>query len=139
MFAKSSLLIALALVASVANAQSQVRIYSWVDASGRHHHSDRPPAGSNIKPRQVNVSQPTPPTVTETAAVPQDKKGADEMISKQRAKDCEVARNNLNLLNDLNRQIVNQADPEAKPLDEGARTRARSLAESQVKDFCSAR
>ena len=139
MFAKLSLVVALVIAASAAHAQTQVRVYSWVDASGRHHHSDRPPTGANIKPRQVNVSQPSEQVVAPAAEAPKDKKGADEMIAQQRAKDCEVARNNLKLLNDPNRQIVNQADPEAKPLDEAGKTQARALAESQVKDFCAAR
>lgn len=131
--------VALALAASSAQAQTQVRVYSWTDASGRQHYSDRPPVGSEVQARQMKVAKPTANTEAVPTALPDNKAGADAMIAQQRTKDCEVARNNLNLLNDPNRQIVNQADPEAKPLDNAARVRARALAESQVQDFCSAR
>lgn len=122
---------------------AQTKIYSWTDASGRQHHSDRPPVGMNIKPRHVNAPQPSSTPVSR-ADEPSQEEVADpqkiaQQIEQQRAKDCEVAQNNLRLLGDPNRQIVNQADPEAKPLDEAQRMRAKALAERQVKDFCSVR
>lgn len=139
MFVKWGLILMLLASASSAYAQNQVKVYSWVDSSGRQHYSDRPPLGVEMKPRSVVVSKPSTPVSSSVSTMPADKTSADQMIADQRAKDCEVAKNNLTLLNDPNRQIVNQADPEAKPLDEAGKTRARALAESQVRDFCTVR
>ena len=126
-------------------AQTRHAVYSWVDANGARHYSDRQPVGSQITPIKVKVSQPSgnggaaqavATVATRPIAPTEAEKAAQEKQQRDRAEDCEVARNNLKLLDDPKAQVVEKGVDGAKPMDNTARIEARVLAERQVQDFC---
>ena len=138
---KLVLTMALCIYSTGLMAQSSGKtVYSWVDANGARHYSDRQPVGRRAAPIEVDVSKPASAgaSIQSLSSVPvsDTAKAAEEKQKRERAEDCEVARNNLRLLDDPKSQVVEKGVEGAKPMDDLGRIEARALAERQVQDFC---
>lgn len=140
---KTRIILAVALCMSSSGLMAQSSgnaVYSWVDANGARHYSDRPPVGRRAAPIEVDVSKPASAgaSIQGLSSVPtaDTTQAAAEKQKRERAEDCEVARNNLRLLDDPKSQVVEKGVEGSKPMDDTARIEARALAERQVQDFC---
>jgi hypothetical protein len=146
---KARLLLLAVLLAAVPATAGQV--YSWTDANGTKHFSDSPPPPSvnaqKIKPRGAGVaseeSAAPEPVATATAkadtpATPGSTAAKPLVDSPEnRAKQCQMARSNLALLQS-NFQVSAPAgdDGKAAVLDEAGRRQAVERAADQVAFYC---
>ncbi|HEV7489409.1 MAG TPA: DUF4124 domain-containing protein [Rhodanobacteraceae bacterium] len=143
-------LLLLVLLAAGASA-SAAQVYAWTDANGTRHFSDSPPpASANAQKIKVRGSL----TSTEDAAAPQviadaTPKAPDAPVTasnpnkplvdspENRAKQCQLARSNLALLQTNYQVSAPQGeDGKAQVLDDGGRKQAIDRAADQVSFYC---
>jgi Domain of unknown function (DUF4124) len=145
---KAPLLLLVLLAAGIPAIAGQV--YAWTDANGVRHFSDSPPPpnvnaqkikvrGSLTSEEQLmpaTVAQAKPPE-TQGAATPSDPNKPLVDSPENRAKQCQLARSNLALLNS-NFQVSAPAgeDGKAAVLDDAGRKQAVARAEDQVAFYC---
>lgn len=146
---KAPLLLLVLLVAGASASAAQV--YAWTDANGTRHFSDSPPpASANAQKIKVRGSL----TSAEDAAAPQvvadaTPKAPDAPVTasnpnkplvdspENRAKQCQLARSNLALLQTNYQVSAPQGDDgKAQVLDEGGRKQAIDRAADQVSFYC---
>jgi D-alanyl-D-alanine carboxypeptidase len=146
---KAPLLLLVLLAASASASAAQV--YAWTDANGTRHFSDSPPpASANAQKIKVRGSL----TSTEDAQAPQvvadaTPKAPDAPVTasnpnkplvdspENRAKQCQLARSNLALLQTNYQVTAPQGDDgKAQVLDEGGRKQAIERATDQVAFYC---
>lgn len=146
---KAPLLLLVLLAAGVSASASQV--YAWTDANGTRHFSDSPPPAS-VNAQKIKVRGSL--TSTEDAAAPQvvadaTPKAPDAPVTpsnpnkplvdspENRAKQCQLARSNLALLQTNYQVSAPQGDDgKAQVLDENGRKQAIDRAADQVAFYC---
>jgi len=114
---KSAYLIALSLAGLLMTAGVQAaRVYTWVDAEGVTHYSERPP--KNVKASAVELktghSEPvsygsTEQTSTTTEAAPA-RIQAEAAVARKDPERCEQARKNLEILQNFGRVRIQNED-----------------------------
>ena len=127
------------------------QVYKWVDRNGVTHYADKPNSPQAARGIEVKVKrsltdegQTTPTTAKDDAPVAQadptknwesDENG--NKIPPNRTSACEVARKNLNVLNDQS-QIALQNDAQGKPtvLEGAAKQNALKRANDDIALFC---
>ena len=145
---KARLLLLVLLAAGVPASAAQV--YSWTDANGTRHFSDSPPPANvnaqKIKVRGSLTSQEDAPAqvVADATPKPPEAPAAGGNATKQivdspenRAKQCELARSNQELLKS-NYQVSapRGEDGKAQVLDDAGRKQAIDRAADQVAFYC---
>jgi hypothetical protein len=141
-------LLALLLVAASAYAADS-QVYKWTDASGVVHYSDAPPPKDTQNVQTVRVSGGDRPHAVggdnADAADAADKAkpaaagnpaGAPTDPSGGRARDCQTARSNLELLQGKMPVAVKNADGTQQPLDDKTRQLQINSANAQIALSC---
>lgn len=91
---------------ALASASINAEVYKWADESGKVHYGDRKPERGNAQQINVRSGKPSQPSLMaperETADLadeaPETTESRSEDLEKQRAANCETARNNLKII-----------------------------------------
>ncbi len=140
-------LLLLALLGCVGVAQAaQEQVYKWTDAAGVVHFSDAPPPRGTLNVQTVRVSGGDRP---HAVPVDNDEAGKNPAPSnaappttnmtdspENRAKECQSAHNNLELLQSKFPVSVKTADGSAQALDDKARAAQVASANAQIALYC---
>lgn len=144
------LLMGLMMSGSVFAQSDSAQVYKWVDRNGVTHYADKPNSPQAARGIEVKVKRSltdegqTPTAAKDDAPVAQtdptqnwesDENG--KKIPPNRTSACEVARKNLNVLNDQS-QIALQNDAQGKPtvLEGAAKQNALKRANDDIALFC---
>ncbi|MEM7253609.1 MAG: DUF4124 domain-containing protein [Pseudomonadota bacterium] len=134
----------------LATDEASARIYKWVDDKGNVHFGERPPTDGNaeeIKTRQTHITDDQAKAqlkaLTDKSSessknrevVEQDQQQA-EAVDARRKENCEIAQNNLKLLESKNRVQTKGEDGEKFYLDDDTRQHKISLSKKQIAEFC---
>lgn len=122
-------------------------VYKWTDAQGRVHYSAHPPAdrpAATVNVRSTPASNGEEAAASDAAATPATKtaNNADEDKARQERrealrKNCEIARQNLAVLQDLtHRRIRLEEGKDAIYLTDEQREEQISKAKAHVQEFC---
>jgi len=132
-------------------AAAQAQVYSWRDASGKIHYSDRPPAarqGEHRKlpsPPQVNAEAKRSAFLEKQQKEQEKRKEQGEAAAKQkeqraeeakRQENCRGARSNLSALESGLIRFVIGADGERQALEGTLREREIARARQLVAEWC---
>ncbi len=141
-------LLALLLVAASAYAADS-QVYKWTDASGVIHYSDAPPpketqnvqtvrVSGGDRPRAVGGDNGDPADAADKAktAAAGNPAAAPADPAAGRAKDCQVSRSNLELLQGKMPVAVKNADGTTQALDDKARQAQIAAANAQIAINC---
>lgn len=125
-------------------AGAQAKVYKWVDAQGRVHYSANAPTRSSAQEVKVRPAPPSAAQAQPGAAEPatkQDEKPQPSEAEAARAeafrKNCEIARNNLQVLEDpANRRFTEAGKDE--PIYYTDEQRAARIAQTQksIEVYC---
>jgi hypothetical protein len=123
---------------------AQAAVYKWVDEKGRVHYSANPPPSAPAT--EVRI-RPAPPTAgqpqSQGAAQPEagqdgQPAAAAEPASREEAlrKNCEIARNNLEVLENPANRRFRQTDGSVGTFSDAERQAQTEQARKHVKEFC---
>ena len=130
---------------------AEAGMYRWVDDNGVTVYSQTPPASGNATEVKVQTGTPTPaaapaaaaqPTTTDqkadqTAAAPsgptKEELAESEKIRKE---NCEAARHNLDIYQNLGRKMIKTPDGLYKRPNEEERQAMIKEAQEAIKEFC---
>ena len=142
-------LLLLALLGCVGTAfAAQAQVYKWTDANGVVHFTDTPPPNStaNVQTMRVSGSDRARATPVEDGASGDKSKAAAADNAPQatdvantaenRAKACQTARNNLELLQSKFTVTIPNAYGKTQELDEQDRTDQITRANAQITLYC---
>ena len=137
-----------ALLGAAAFAHAE-QVYKWTDAQGITHYSDAPPPAEAQNVQTVRVSggdRPHPVASTEANAESPDAKpnanGGPAPASTvpdnadNRARNCQTAHENLELLQSKFPVTVTDSKGKAQPIDDKSRQAAVADANAQIAQFC---
>lgn len=139
-------LVALACITAAASAaDSKQQVYKWTDVNGVVHFTDTPPPKEtpNVQSMHLIGSVQAP---TEPAAAPAEAKPADDKTAKpvaatagsadQRAKDCEQAKRNLQLLQSKYPVSEIGSDGKVKAIDDKDRESRIAGVNDRIAQLC---
>lgn len=130
------------LMVLLAASAAQAGVYKWTDANGRVHYSSSPPPGGQAE--QVRIRSAPASSEADTpapAAAPAEEQGAGETAEPTSAretfaKNCEIARQNLTVLQDPKLTVFRQDGGKPVRYDEEQRKQQIAAAQAQVQQWC---
>lgn len=143
------LIVGLMLSGSVVAQSEPQQVYKWVDRNGVTHYADKPNSPQAARGIEVKVKRslldegqtvapvPEKPAVENDPTKNWESDANGNKIPPNRTSACEVARKNLNVLNDQS-QIALQNDAQGKPtvLEGAAKQNALKRANDDIALFC---
>lgn len=150
--AKQVLLFVLLAGFAAAASAAATGVYRWVDAEGKVHYSDVPPAEQPQQAERVTV-RTTPADPEKAAALAEARAKAAEQQTEQqaqaakdaevaaaeqarRAQQCAMARNNLRQLQNTNRAYESTANGGRRYYSDAELANRRAQAQAWVNEYC---
>lgn len=134
-------------------APAAAEMYRWVDAQGKVHYSDQPPAGKSQSSKTLNIpNQPAAPAVEPnkswqekdleykkrqtTAADNEAKKKKEADDAKTKAENCDKSKKALKVLEDGGRINTYDEKGNRTVMDDAQRAKAMDDAKKAVSEWC---
>ena len=129
----------LILVVATFSTQTFSRSFRWVDENGVTVYSQIPPESGDA----VEISPPPPPSQPETPASQQEgsaEDGGEDDVAAQNAdirkRNCEAAKHNLNIYENLGNRKLRGADGTARSLSNEEKAQRIEATKKQIQAFC---
>jgi hypothetical protein len=122
------------------------RIYKWVDDQGTTHYGARPPIDRPSQEIRINTPQAgqsdasTEPKSSDAQSKAKDEQPVPEKIDKRNkeaiARNCDIYRQNLKVMNESGRVRVQETDGQMRMLPEEERQEKIKQAQEYLKQYC---
>lgn len=124
-------------------AHAQAQVYKWTDAQGRVHYSAQPPPGAQASEIRIAPAppsaQPAPAAADEVSDTAAESPPENHQDSSQQAifrQNCEIARQNLAVLQDLSVRRFSEDGEEAIYYSDEQRQAKIEEAQEMVATYC---